>query len=409
MRHGCPDGCIVVTIQYRLDVLGWLANGALSQEQGGVSGNYGLMDQIESLHWVQRNIAAFGGDRDRVTVMGQSSGGTSVFALLGSPAAKGLFSRAISLSGSPNITMDLATAERQNAKITAGCSGSGPGLLSCLRGMDVESLLRAKPPCWRTPLQDILPSNPHEWYVRGHQCGLVIVDGRVMTKPVLQALSDGMVDVPFLFGNMGWESGDLGPMTKRQWAEKLRTAFASFGEEDGKRVEDFFMEDTASSPAKANRGILTTYALTCAAPDLARAAKTGRYQSPIYLYMDRWSPAAPVNASGISRWAYHAWDLYSGLETWPDRYVPSEGDLRHSRFWQSVWYDFMKHGALNPAEHAGWRAVSGQRRGHFEYSTMVMANPDTSETGPTMVRSYDASICALFEGMGIGQQYWWNN
>jgi para-nitrobenzyl esterase len=93
-------GVILVTANYRLGALGFLAHPALSQEsEMHVSGNYGLLDQIAALKWVRRNIGAFGGDPDRVTIFGQSSGAISVSALVTSPIAKGLFQRAVGESG----------------------------------------------------------------------------------------------------------------------------------------------------------------------------------------------------------------------------------------------------------------------------------------------------------------------
>ena len=92
---------IVVTINYRLGRLGWLAHPALAQLPGGQLGNYGLSDQIAALNWVQDNISSFGGDPTNVTIFGESAGGMSVLYLLTSPKAKGLFARAISESGFP--------------------------------------------------------------------------------------------------------------------------------------------------------------------------------------------------------------------------------------------------------------------------------------------------------------------
>ena len=95
-------GVVLVSINYRLGPLGYLAHPALSKEAGGESGNYGFLDQIAALQWVNRNIAAFGGDPSNVTIFGESAGGTSVHAVMASPQASGLVHRAI--AESPWIT-----------------------------------------------------------------------------------------------------------------------------------------------------------------------------------------------------------------------------------------------------------------------------------------------------------------
>jgi len=96
-------GVVVVTINYRLGPLGFLAHPELSKESPyGASGNYGILDQIAALKWIQKNIARFGGDPDRVTIFGESAGSRSVCALVASPLAKTLFHRAIGQSGGGN-------------------------------------------------------------------------------------------------------------------------------------------------------------------------------------------------------------------------------------------------------------------------------------------------------------------
>lgn len=132
-----------MAINYRLNVFGWLALRSLQQPDGS-AGNYGMRDQQLALRWVAANVLAFGGDPGRVTVAGQSSGGTSIFALLSSPLSRGLFHGAISLSGSINITMDTERAFSQNQIIADLLACSGDSTAACLRNASVEQLVQAQ-------------------------------------------------------------------------------------------------------------------------------------------------------------------------------------------------------------------------------------------------------------------------
>jgi len=114
------QGVVAVGVQYRLGVLGWLSHPALSAEQGGSSGNYGLMDQIAALEWVRDNIARFGGDPDNVTIFGESAGSQDVSLLLAAPQAQGLFHKAIMQSGTPGFGLTwrtLAEAEAMGSQL----------------------------------------------------------------------------------------------------------------------------------------------------------------------------------------------------------------------------------------------------------------------------------------------------
>jgi para-nitrobenzyl esterase len=104
-RHGEVHGLVVVSVQYRLGVFGFVSTRALATEQGGTTGNYGLMDQIAALRWVRANIARFGGDPARVTIFGESAGAQDVSLLLAAPSAQGLFRAAIMQSGTPGFGM----------------------------------------------------------------------------------------------------------------------------------------------------------------------------------------------------------------------------------------------------------------------------------------------------------------
>jgi para-nitrobenzyl esterase len=134
---------VVVAVNYRLNVFGWLALKSLQESDGSV-GNYGMRDQQLALQWVRSNIVVFGGDAARVTVAGQSSGGTSIFALYSSPLSDGLFKGAISMSGSINITMNTAQAFLQNQVIADLLQCSGNSTAECLRNAPVTQLLQAQ-------------------------------------------------------------------------------------------------------------------------------------------------------------------------------------------------------------------------------------------------------------------------
>jgi para-nitrobenzyl esterase len=138
-------GVIVVTLNYRLGALGFLADSALADTPNGAAGNYGLMDQQAALRWVQANIARFGGDRRDVTLFGQSAGGISVLSQLVSPEARGLFSRAIVESGTPDLVQaSLAAAESRGQAFAAkaGCADStAAATAACLRALPVGTLL----------------------------------------------------------------------------------------------------------------------------------------------------------------------------------------------------------------------------------------------------------------------------
>jgi para-nitrobenzyl esterase len=178
------DGVVVVTINYRLGALGFLADSALASHPGGPAGNYGLMDQQAALRWVQRNIRGFGGDPGDVTLFGESAGGLSTLAQLVSPGARGLFQRAIVESGTYQLTQQpLAAAESagQAFAAKAGCaSTTAPAsTAACLRRLPVSAILADEDPTGYTP----------------------DVDGAVLTQPVKTALARGQFNrVPVIIG-----------------------------------------------------------------------------------------------------------------------------------------------------------------------------------------------------------------
>ena len=129
---------VVITINYRLGALGWLSHPDLVTDEG-IAGNWGLLDQIAALRWVRDNIAAFGGDPGNVTIFGESAGAISVSTLLGTPAAKGLFHKAIAQSGGPGgYASSFAAGFAEDLAAEAGVASVG-----ALRSLGVDALMAA--------------------------------------------------------------------------------------------------------------------------------------------------------------------------------------------------------------------------------------------------------------------------
>jgi len=174
-------GVIVVTLNYRLGVFGFLAHPDLTKESPHhSSGDYGLLDQIAALSWVHRNIAAFGGDPERVTVFGQSSGSISISALTVSPLAKGLFQRAIGESGglfeplelAPDL--QLAGAEQQGQRFAAH---AGAASLQALRGKPAAELMKTHFNPGLIVDGYALPRAPYDVYRDGRENDVAILIG----------------------------------------------------------------------------------------------------------------------------------------------------------------------------------------------------------------------------------------
>jgi para-nitrobenzyl esterase len=213
-REGVYDGAalaargiVVVTINYRLGVFGWLAHPELSKESPlGISGNYGLLDQIEALRWVQRNIRDFGGDPANVTIAGESAGGLSVMYLMTSPNARGLFAKAIAESAYLISTPELKqrsfgsdSAEESGVKLAAALHK--PDIAS-LRAMDARELSDAASAIfapWGAIDGHVLPRQLVDVFDRGEQAPVPLLAGfnsgeirslRVLALPAPSSAAD---------------------------------------------------------------------------------------------------------------------------------------------------------------------------------------------------------------------------
>ncbi|WP_394764279.1 carboxylesterase/lipase family protein [Phenylobacterium sp.] len=201
--HFAERGVVLVTVNYRLGRLGFFAHPALTAEQPGAPlANYGMMDNLAALKWVQANIAAFGGDPKNVTAFGESAGGILINDLMASPQAKGLFAKAISESGFGRIPgLPMAQAETIGAAYASGLgvTSTGPDAAKALRALTPEQLSKAAGAV--TP----------------------IVDGKVMPEGPAAAFAAGReLKVPYIAGGNSWEASLFATATPLDRAGALK-------------------------------------------------------------------------------------------------------------------------------------------------------------------------------------------
>lgn len=232
------DGVVLVTINYRLGLLGYFAHPALTKAAAADTplGNYGMMDQLAALKWVQRNIAKFGGDPSNVTVFGESAGGASSLYLLSTPRAKGLFAKVIIESGGGwGVPVSLAQKESEGADFAtrAGLAGAG-ATIDQLRAIPVEKTFD-------------LPMN----------LGFgPFVDGRLVTKTPQQAFASGVaIDVPMIIGSNSFEASLMKAFSIpadriiSRLSPATRTLYAGDAQSDEALAEAIFTDSIMGAPA----------------------------------------------------------------------------------------------------------------------------------------------------------------
>ncbi|MBN1421318.1 MAG: carboxylesterase family protein [Planctomycetes bacterium] len=272
-------GVVVVTINYRLGPFGFFAHPLLSKESPrGVSGNYGLLDQIEALRWVRRNIARFGGDPGRVTIFGESAGAVSVGCLMVSPLAAGLFHRAIAQSGGvrgidrrlragPEGGGSAEDAGETLAK-TLGCA-EAKAPLAALRAKSAEEILAAANPA---PIS----ADPERSYGP-------IVDGWVLPDTPAGLWAAGRQhDVPLIAGSNADDGGVFAGLFPVKRVAGYRLAVrARLGEETDEALALFPAERDEDVPAAVRR-ILTVAAFVAPARSQVRAMEPKTSKAWLY-------------------------------------------------------------------------------------------------------------------------------
>ena len=379
---------VVVSINYRLGILGYLAHPELSKESSeGVSGNYGLLDQIAALQWVQRNAEAFGGDPGNVTIAGESAGGLSVMYLLASPLARGLFHKAIAQSAymitTPELKADrygLPSAEKAGTQVAAAV---GADNLAALRAMDAEKLTIAAAAKRYGP-----------W---------ASVDGKVLKRQLVDTWDHGeQAPVPLLAGFNAGEIRSLGillPPAPPSAAEYEKIIRSRYGD-----LADAFLRLYPSSAIKESMLATTRDALygwTSARLAIGQTA----IGKPAYLYLfDHGYPAA--DEAGLH--AFHAAEIpyvfgTAGLTPpyWP-KIPDGVADRRLSTAMMDYWTSFATSGRPTSAGQPAWQAY-GKAGNYMRFAETPQPR---TKLLPGMFALHEAAMCRR---RAAGDQPWnWN-
>lgn len=336
-------GIVTVTVNYRLGVFGFLALPALAAESPHhAAGNYGFLDQVAALRWVRRNIAAFGGDPQRVTVGGESAGSMSVSALLASPLARGLMQGAIGESGAvlANLTpAPLATAEAQGE---AFARRVGAHSLAQLRAMPADALLAAtgaKGAAHFGPMLDgwFLPRSPQEIYRAGAQAHVPLLVGSNSEEGSYVDLLEGKAPTPSHYR----------AVVERQFGAFAPQALKLYPGQDTTEV-------MASGTALAGDEFIAL--ATWAWMDLQRS--TG--DAPVYYYyFTKARPAARDGSAGPGTGATHSGEIEYALGNLSGNHVYAwtGADRRVSATLEGYFANFIKTGNPNGPGLPHWPAV----------------------------------------------------
>ncbi|MBI4768062.1 MAG: carboxylesterase family protein [Deltaproteobacteria bacterium] len=356
-------GVVVVTINYRLGPLGFMAHPLLSKESGkGVSGNYGFLDQIEALKWVKKNIKAFGGDPDRVTIFGESAGAAAVTRLMVSPLARGLFHRVISESGGPfgrnrrlkEDIPNLESAEKVGVKIADqfGVSQSN----------DVLKALRAK-----TPEETIRVSKPVPGlFGQGIKFG-PIVDGWALPEDPESAWIGGKIaDVPFLVGANADEGTIFLPGLPINDVKGYEDWIKLTIPERPQEILRLFPARTNEEVKPALNKLIGVSAFIAPARTMARLASKG--SSKVFLYhFNRVAPLPALQRLG----SFHAAEIayaFGNLGPVLSK-EPIDGGLSDKM--KRYWTNFARNGDPNGPGLPVWLAYQKERDQHLELGAEI--------------------------------------
>jgi len=391
------QGVVLVTANYRLGVFGFFAHPDLTKESAHhASGNYGLMDQIQALRWVQENIAKFGGNSANVTIFGESAGAADVNMLLASPLTKGLFVRVIAESGPASAQTLLADAEKRDVDWAATLDITGDGSLTKLRAIpDTELMAKLSAgrgalgaptaPAGRggvgAPAAPAASAAPGAAPARGAapapgMPGMgatgpvqsIIVDGWVLPEQPTKIYADGRAQkAALMIGNNSQEmqggrgvtsSADLRPVISQRFGPLAERAIAAYGLSGAGEPQ----------PDPENGNIMTQWttdsSFRCGAiQELVWHTAAG---NPGYEYQFS-RTVHGKEAQG----AAHASEIpfvFGTLAVWQNRQNYNESDQQYAPMMQQYWVNFAKTGDPNGGSLVKWPKFDPTARAYIDFT-----------------------------------------
>lgn len=383
-------GVVVVTLNYRLGALGFLAHPGLDAEAvDGTSGNYGLLDQQAALRWVGRNIRAFGGNPGNVTVFGESAGGMSVCAHLASPTAAGLFQKAIIQSGlcaSPNNNVTAARASQRNVAYAArlGCRTGGA---ACLRGLDAQKIAATTVPGLRG-LGNLVWSPVYGTSLLPRTLGEAFQTGAFNRVPVMVGSNH---DEGRLFISLASPSGRPLALWQYWGGTGLLVGAAKNG-----RVLAEYPGRSFATPALAFATVFTDAVFSCPAlqvsRDLSRYVRTYAYEfnDPQAVTL----LGSPTDLPGLG--SFHSSGLVYAFQTpLPGLADPAQFSAQQRRLsddFSASWALFAKTADPNLTERAPWAPFDAARGNVWTF------RPSGSSESTTFAQEHH---CAFWSGLGL--------
>lgn len=382
------QGVVVVSINYRLGVLGYLAHPQLSAESPeGISGNYGLLDQIEALRWVKRNIAAFGGNPENVTIVGESAGALSVMYLMASPPARGLFSKAIAQSA-----YMISMPELKQARFgQPAAEAIGTGIAAQLGAKDIAALRSVA-------ASELIAASARVGYFP-----VGTVDGRVLPRQLVETFDrEEQAPVPII---AGFNSGEIrslrflaapAPANAATYESAIRERYADLADEF---LKHYPSNDLEASILAAPRDSL--YGWT--AERLVR--KQTALGQPAFLYMfDHGYPAA--DEAGLH--GFHAAELPYVFGThdrtppqWP-KAPDTAAETNFSAAMMGYWTGFMHFAEPRAKDRPHWVTYGATRA----YMRFADAPRPGTHLLPGMYELNEQVVCRRHAS---GEQPWhWN-